>query len=257
MDTPDDIEHVPAVCETCQAQFNAAVMRSPFPPRNVLFTQRHCEPCCSSEVARRSKAEAESDRKARMAERDAHWHRICPLEFRTTEEGGRTDLARLLREQRHADAIIRHPLDGQGLVARGSSGTGKTRAVWRLLRRYHDAGRYIRAMTSGEFDRQARDAGGKFTLTDWVAKLVEADVLFVDDLGKAPWTPATVGLFFDVLDERYKAGRVIVMTTNLSGPKLVAQLRIGQDIAEPMLRRIRETCRVIVTSQAAEVEVEA
>jgi len=252
----NESERVPAVCETCQVSFNAAVMRSPFDPFQVLFTQRHCEACCASEVARRCTAEAEADRKARIDEREAHWQRVCPLEFRTTEEGGRTDLARLLREQGHAAEIIAHPLDGQGLVARGDSGTGKTRAVWRLLRRYHDAGRYIRAMTSGEFDRQARDAGGKFTLTEWVKKLVDADVLFVDDLGKAPWTPATVGLFFDVLDERYKAGRVMVMTSNLSGPKLVHQLRIGKDIADPMLRRIRETCRVVVTSQAGKVEVE-
>jgi DNA replication protein DnaC len=249
---PDEIERVAAFCETCEQPFKAAVMRSPFNPSKVLFTQRHCDPCCNSEVERRSKAEAEADRKARAAERDAHWQRVCPMEFRTLEEGGRTDLARLLREQKHAREIMEHPLTGQGLVARGDSGTGKTRAVWRLLRRFHDAGRYVRALTSGEFDRQARDAGGRFTLTEWVERMVETDVLFIDDLGKAPWTPATVGLFFDVLDERYRAGRSMFLTTNLSGQKLVTQLRIGKDIGDPMLRRIRETCKVIVTSQEHE-----
>jgi len=99
---------------------------------------------------------------------------------------------------------------------------------------------------SGDFDRQARDAGGTFTLTEWVDRMIRADILFIDDLGKAPWTPATVGIWFDVLDGRYRDGRPIVVTTNLDGAALVAQLRVGPDIGEPMLRRMRETTRGIV-----------
>ena len=245
----EELERVAAFCETCEKPFKAAVMRSPFNPAKVLFTQRHCEPCIATLTARTIQADAEAERKARNAERDAYWQKVCPMEFRTLEEGGRTDLARLLREQPTAREIMEHHLNGLGLVARGDSGTGKTRSIWRLLRRFHEAGKGVKALSSGEFDRQARDAGGKFTLTEWVERLVEADVLFLDDLGKAPWTPTTVGLFFDVLDERYRAGRSMFITTNLSGDKLVAQLRIGKDIGEPLLRRIRETCKIIVTSQ--------
>ena len=59
-----------------------------------------------------------------------------------------------------------------------------------------------------------------------------------------------MGIWFDVLDGRYRHGRPIVITTNLDGAALVKQLRIGPDIGEPMLRRMRETTRQIVIKTA-------
>jgi DNA-directed RNA polymerase subunit beta' len=89
------------------------------------------------------------------------WAALCPREFRTITEGGQTDVDRLTREFPKLSQVIAHDLSaGQGLIVRGKSGHGKTRSVWRLLRRAFDAGKTIRALTSGDFDRQARDAGG-------------------------------------------------------------------------------------------------
>jgi hypothetical protein len=246
METIDDTERVPSTCQICHQDFGAAVMRSPFNPGKVLFQAQYCDPCIINRQAiERDKAWTQAQNERQMARRGA-WDALCPMEFRLTGEGGRTDLGRLLSEFPILQQVIEHDLSIQGLIVRGKSGHGKTRAVWRLLRRSFDANKRIRAMASGEFDRQARDAGGKFTLTEFVDRLIEADVLFLDDLGKAPWTPATVGIWFDVLDGRYREGRPIVVTTNLDGAALCKQLRIGPDIGEPMLRRMRETTRQIV-----------
>lgn len=246
METIDDLERVPSKCPACLKEFQAAVMRSPFNPGKVLFQARYCDPCIISKRAHEQQREWDEQQAEHQRARREAWEALCPMEFRTTEEGGRTDVGRLLGEFPILQQVIQHDLPSQGLIVRGKSGHGKTRAVWRLLRRSFVDGKRIRAMASGEFDRQARDAGGKFTLTEFVDRLIEADVLFLDDLGKAPWTPATVGIWFDVLDGRYRHGRPIVFTTNLDGAALVKQLRIGPDIGEPMLRRMRETTRQIV-----------
>jgi len=251
MDTPetpsDDLERIPTVCPTCQKEFGAAVMRSPFDPAKILFSARYCDPCILAKRAADAKREAEEHASQRHSATVERWAALCPREFRTITEGGQTDVERLTREFPKLAQVIAHDLTtGQGLIVRGKSGHGKTRSAWRLLRRAFDAGKTIRALTSGDFDRQARDAGGTFTLTEWVDRMIRADILFIDDLGKAPWTPATVGIWFDVLDGRYRDGRPIVVTTNLDGAALVAQLRVGPDIGEPMLRRMRETTRGIV-----------
>ena len=246
METIDDIERVPSECPNCLQSFQAAVMRSPFDSGKVLFKARYCDPCIINRQSIEREKEWKHDQSERQRARREAWDNLCPSEFKTIEEGGRTDTARLLTEFPVLQQVMEHDLGSQGLIVRGKSGHGKTRAVWRLLRRSFEEGKRIRAMASGEFDRQARDAGGNFTLTEFVDRLIKSDVLFIDDLGKAPWTPATVGIWFDVLDGRYRHNRQIVVTTNLDGAALVKQLRIGPDIGEPMLRRMRETTRQIV-----------
>lgn len=254
MDTPEnnleDLERFPATCPTCGTSFLAAILRSPFEPSRIIYRARYCEPCATAQRAEAARQESEAAAAERNRAKTDRWNALCPSEFRTLEEGGRTDVARLLREFPAVQTVIDHDFTtGEGLIVKGRTGSGKSRAAWRLLRRAFDRGKTLVALTSGEFDREARDAGGNFTLTAWVDRLAKADILFVDDLGKAPWTPATVGIWFDVLDGRYRDGRPIVVTTNLDGAALVTQLRIGPDLGEPMLRRMRETCRQVTVKK--------
>lgn len=245
MDHNDELERTESVCPGCLQKFSAAILRSPFNGR-VLFQARYCDPCILAKRAHEHQREWDAQQAERERARREAWDALCPVEFRCTTEGGRTQTQRLLGEWPMLQQVIDHDLSTQGLIVRGKSGCGKTRATWRMLRRSFESGKRIKAVASGEFDRQARDAGGKFTLTEWVERMIAADVLFIDDLGKAPWTPATVGIWFDILDGRYRHGRPIVITTNLDGASLVKQLRIGPDIGEPMLRRMRETTKQIV-----------
>jgi DNA replication protein DnaC len=102
------------------------------------------------------------------------------------------------------------------------------------------------AMSAGEFDRAARDAAGKFQLTEWFESLASSDVLFMDDLGKGKWTAATAGQFWELIDARSKEARPVFITTNCSGETLVRSLGLNKDVAEPLLRRLRESCKALV-----------
>jgi DNA replication protein DnaC len=133
---------------------------------------------------------------------------------------------------------------GKGVLLRGDSGKGKTRIMWRIMRLHFDAGKSIKSYTAGAFERACRDAAGEFELTDWFESLASADCVFIDDLGKSPWSPATTSTFFDLLESRSSSGRPMYVTTNLSGDSLLRQLKLEKDIGEPMLRRLREFCEL-------------
>lgn len=251
--TMEEVIRKPAQCLTCGRAFEAALYPHPFKPGRYFFEQRHCGPCVQSEQDRLAR-DAEA-RRAEQAQRDAQaaWERICPPEFRTQEEGGPTDVERLRSVLPQMEAVLSHPYGPNGLILRGDTGAGKTRAMFRLLRVYFDrvAPRpRIMALTAGQFDRQARDAAGTFTLTPWFDRLASADVVFIDDLGKGRWTPATSGQFWDLVDSRTRHGRPMFITTNFSGGHLVKVLGLDDDTAEPLLRRLREYCRVVVCTKS-------
>jgi len=250
MDTTTEtpIEREPAHCRTCGHPFESAVCRHPLDPTKVLARQLHCDPCVEAEKDRQEKsAHARREEQAEEALRAA-WDVICPAEFRTRLEGGQTDEARLLQAQPLLTQVLEHPLGPQGLILRGSTGQAKTRCMFRLIRRYFltTPRPSIIAMTAGRFDREARDAAGTFTLSKWFRKLASVDVLFLDDLGKGKWGPATAGQLWELIDDRSANNRPVFITTNFPGDKLVDVLGLDGDTAAPLLRRLREHCRVIV-----------
>lgn len=210
------------VCLGCQKPFQARAL--------ILFDRKivasKCEACADLEE-----------------NRTVEWARLCPLEFRLTgalEGGGRTELARMTEAAPVWQEILAWEYGPRGLLIRGQTGRCKTRAMWRLLRHQFNQRRSVIAITSAQFDRQCRDAGGTYTLTEWFNRLAAVDVLFLDDLGKAKWTEGTEAQMFDLIDERTREGRPILATTNDSGESLAA--RLSTDRGEPLIRRLRDYC---------------
>ena len=253
MDTTDDIMRETAACRTCGRDFDAAVCMSPFSPGSVLARQLHCDRCVAAERERQAQGRAAAAREKAERDLEEAWARICPTAYRSRLEGGQTDVARIEALPWWPE-ISAHPIGPMGLILRGPTGAGKTRCMFRLLRAYHvqTPRPRIVAMTAGEFDRGARDAGGDFTLSKWFDRLAGADALFLDDVGKGKWTASTAGQFWELVDARTKDGKPLFITTNLSGRTLVDHLGLGPDIGEPLLRRLRESCKVVVMGEKKE-----
>lgn len=236
-------------CKRCKADFVGTVidmgiaLDGESTPGKWVVKPSHCEPCL--EIVTRE--EAEQAERFRCEQRLHEWVEICPLAYRGTKDGGPTVEARIeaLPEWRE---LGEHPLGRVGLILRGKTGTCKSRAMFHLLRGYFFGHRKpsVVALTSGEFDRQCRDAAGTFKLSSWFATLEQASAVFIDDLGKTKWTPATAGQFWELVDARTKKLRPLFITTNLSGETLIEHLGVAKDVAEPLLRRLRENCKVIV-----------
>jgi len=231
-------------CRDCKASYQSEVL--------LINGQEHVrvEVChtCSRRIAEqreRDVADAILADKLKTAQgMEVRRREICPMEFRTEAEGGNTSLPRMDSASPEWRKLLHWRFGPRGLLVRGETGRCKTRAMWRVLRSLFDKGKSVAAFTSAKFDRDCRDAGGNFTLSKWFDGLVSVDALFIDDLGKAQWTPSTEAQFFDLIDERTRSGFPLLVTTNDDRATLAA--RISEDRSGPLIRRLAEYCESVV-----------
>ena len=207
----------------------------------ILFNrirQMTCDPC----VERARTIEAEEAKAKRIAsKRRQEWESICKhSEYRLVEDGGKSDLGRIIKEQVNAERILSTPWSSKGVIIRGESGCCKTRCMWALMRSYWAKGKTVEGFTAGEFEREMRDAAGKFTLTDVFDRLVSLDCFLLDDLGKTKWSEATLQAFFDLVEHRTSNEKPIYITTNYSRETLSKKFDVSPDLAAPLVRRLLE-----------------
>lgn len=231
-------------CRDCQKPYTSEVL--------LINGQEHVrvEVCqtCSRRIAERREQDVANailaDKLKAAQGLETSWASICPMEFRTETEGGNTSLDRMDSASPEWRKLLNWRFGPRGLLVRGETGRCKTRAMWRVLRSLFDKGKSVAAFTSAKFDRDCRDAGGNFTLSKWFDRLVAVDALFIDDLGKAQWTPSTEAQFFDLIDERTRSGFPLLVTTNDDRATLAA--RVSDDRSGPLIRRLTDYCESVV-----------
>lgn len=210
----------------------------------MTMTLRTCAGCNQKRLDAAAAAEQAKARLMESSRRD-EWTKLCPDEYRTIEEGGKTDVAMLTALVK---PTVRRKLQNwrgqRGLLLAGESYVGKTRTAWRLVRRCWDDGITIAAVTPGEFERQCRDAAGDFSLTEWFDGLANAGLLFMDDLGKGSWSQGTEANWFDLVEHRVRSNRPMLITTNEAADTLAVKMK-RSDIAIPLVNRLKENCELI------------
>lgn len=229
-------------CPNCEARFTEEL-----PPivRNqgeenaeglLAFRCYDCRRKAESEMVGRVKNDA-------LVKRETSWALVCPVEFRTTEEQGKTERARIDQE-----AIRQFVWGGAALVyMHGPPGTLKTRMAWRIARAFFDQGGKINFefLSSWQFQAEASDASGKFVSLEWMDRLTRAELVVIDDLGKCSWTDTAAAAFFEMVDQRGANGRKTVITSNMDPfafKEWMAQGRskVLSEATGAIARRIRE-----------------
>jgi hypothetical protein len=237
---------VEAVCRRCGFKWQTVPIVLPFLSGPIL--PGLCQTCDREiEAAKKAQAarEAEARRLARLQQREKAWAKLCPVEYRlTTEADGRTEIARLELLVPNLKQILSWQFGSRGLILRSrASGRGKTRSVWRLLRKHWLDERSIAFYTAGMFQRKAQDSAGAYQIDAWFNRLAAIDIFFLDDLGKGNWTPNTEAIWFDLVETRTSNGRPLIITTNYKGDDLEEASR--SETTEFTVRRLREYCDVI------------
>ncbi len=116
--------------------------------------------------------------------------------------------------RRWADAYPQ--ADTSDLLLMGQSGLGKTFLMHAMAKRLLDRGFNVLMMSAYRFLDIARKAyfTGQMSQLD---SIMEADVLFLDDLGSEPLMEnVTIVQLFNLINERQTAGRGTVISTNLN-----------------------------------------
>jgi DNA replication protein DnaC len=222
-------------CHDCRAPFVRTVVQFD----GLVFGNVRCAACIEkwNETTRKMKS-AE-----RAAEQDAAWSRVCPAAYRDTDEShpGLNPLA--------LEAVRRYePRAARGLGLIGSTGQGKTRCAFLALRRAHTAGLRVNSVSHNRFSRLAMDAFSGTTEERGNARaaldfLKRADVLLLDDLGKAPSTERADAELEELIEARTSNNKPLLWTANGSGEWLIA--RLGADRGEPAIRRLAEFCEIV------------
>ena len=101
-------------------------------------------------------------------------------------------------------------VDNQGLLMWGDIGTGKTFCAACIANELISKGKQV-LMTSFP-----RILNGGFDKREVVAKIQTYDLVIIDDLGTERKSPYAMETVFYVIDERYRAAKPLIVTTNLS-----------------------------------------
>ena len=192
----------------------------------------HCD-ACSAVLDAEHRTDQQDERQQRFL---AAWADICPPLYRDT------DPARLPKKQ--LAKVMSWTYGPRGLLLHGSTGKGKTRCAYQLLHRLHfEEHRRIIAMTATSFSHYCGARFGNQTGEKWIRELSQAEVFFLDDLGKGRLTERAEAELFGLIEARIADCLPLILTTNATGASLVEQL--SPDRGEPLVRRLREFCESV------------
>ncbi len=131
---------------------------------------------------------------------------------------------------------------GRGLWLFGDVGTGKTTLAMLVAKTALEAGRSVAIYSLPRLLNEIRrtydeSSGGSYLAL--IDRLVQVDLLHVDDLGAEKSSPWVLEQLYAIVNARYEAERAMVITTNLDRDALVEQ------VTERTVSRLEEMCEVI------------
>lgn len=223
-----------AICEYCGAKL---------PYMAYLFEGKvvtvRAEPVrCDCEKAQAYWAEQDAKEKAKeekaakiLKERQRRESAGLPLgqipSFRAyvTDTDGRREALKKVQEW------AKNPV--RNIVLEGSNHTGKTHLITAATNELSRRGVYVRmALISTIYStiKEAYDRGAPEYLYKEI--YTKPDVLVIDDLGKERVTDWTVSTLFDLIDARYRNGKVTAIATNYNRKSLVEKLTVEGDVSK-------------------------
>jgi DNA replication protein DnaC len=193
---------------------------------------RKC-PACEKKEADETAAEKEA---FHASVTQHQWADICPPLYRDT------DLDQLEIPHHIILDVLGWKEGGLALV--GSTGRGKTRLMFQLLRQLHFSGRSVFAISSKQFERHCGLMFGEDQKSRHIIdKCLSIEILFLDDIGKERMTDRVESELYALIEERSAHLQPILWTSNQDSKHLESSM--SKDRAEPITRRLKEFSRII------------
>ncbi len=113
----------------------------------------------------------------------------------------------------YADNFSQLSKSGQGLMFTGGVGTGKTFLACCIANELIDKGVIVWVTTLMPLLRAAGDFN---TYESTMNRIESVDLLVIDDFGTASNSNYNLSLLFEIIDTRFRSGKPLIITTNLS-----------------------------------------
>jgi DNA replication protein DnaC len=150
----------------------------------------------------------------------------------------------LVREVRgFADGIDGHVASGDGLWFMGDVGTGKTTLAMLVSRAALAAGRSVAIYSLPRLIgliRRTYDDDSTVSEADLIEKLVNVDLLHIDDLGAERTSEWVLEQLYSIINGRYEEQRSIVLTTNIKEPD-----ELERQVGQRTVSRLTEMCQQV------------
>lgn len=241
-------EPVTLVCPT-HGEYSGQIQR-------FLSREMHSEcPHCAAERAGAKRREAEARAVEEQRRARAQRYRAAGLPLRFWERDFEGYRARALDQrkalttvQRYAEQFAKRGERGTCLLLCGQTGTGKTHLSVALAKVLMADGYDVRFVGARAMVREIRDAwrspterGGEHKGEgEVVSRLVQHDLLILDEVGMQFGSDAEKLLLFDVLNGRYEAIKPTVLISNLVAGEL------SDYLGTRIMDRMRENGGVMV-----------
>ena len=187
---------------------------------NILGTIRRPMCMCKCAAAKRA-AEEEEYKRREFEKRVTEMRRIgFPEAEMRNWTFANDDLANdkiTKAAQRYAENFSELRKSGKGLLLYGNTGTGKTYAACEIANALIDKG-YPVLVTN--FARILNTLQGTFEKQEYIDSFNRFELLVIDDLGVERDTAYAKEQVFNIIDSRYRSGKPMLITTNLTMEKI-------------------------------------
>ena len=194
---------------------------------------------CQCEQEREAKAKEETEKRDLM-ERIKRYRKMgfpeSQMQYWTFENDDQSRPKLTEMAKRYVNNFDKFYREGKGLLLYGDVGTGKTYIACMIANALIDKG-YPVLVTN--FARILNTLQGTFDRQEYLDSLNQFKLLVIDDLGVERDTGFAKEQVFNIIDSRYRAGKPMIITTNLSMQKLATESDLSD---KRVYDRIIERC---------------
>lgn len=208
--------------------------------RREMHMEMHGEvltlPIMCSCREQKAEEQKQKDREAAVRQRMSELQRLCLMDsklmscrFENAEKG---ENDKSLRQcQRYAKKFAEMLADNRGLLLYGSVGTGKTHAAACIANELISHGRMAIMVSLVQIVDSDTEV--------FAEKICRADLVVFDDLGAERATDYALEKVYAAVDARYRSGKPVIYTTNLS----LEELKHSENIRQARIYdRVLERC---------------
>ena len=194
---------------------------------------------CQCEQEREAKAKEDAEKRD-LLERIKRYRKMgfpeSQMQYWTFENDDQSRPKLTEMAKRYVNNFDKFYREGKGLLLHGDVGTGKTYIACMIANALIDQG-YPVLVTN--FARILNTLQGTFERQEYLDSLNQFKLLVIDDLGVERDTGFAKEQVFNIIDSRYRAGKPMIITTNLSMQKLATESDLSD---KRVYDRIIERC---------------
>lgn len=143
--------------------------------------------------------------------------------------------------------------DKSGLLLHGTTGLGKTRGVWEIVRRLwlqsiaqKNVSMPYQFLTMRKLEGKIENSFANHTHEKEIDDLINCPLLVLDDLGKERLTSRMAIDLFAIIDERSTARRGTIISTNFNGTTLLDRFEAkDKETGIALIRRLKDYYTIV------------